>query len=264
MRFIRAAACSFALAAALVSAQQAAPSAITDTSANPTAPVLLSTHRVELSTEKCKKKYQASNDIRFSLLVTSDGEPRRITFLRALGNDLDHVALDLVHADRFAPAKKNGESVPAWQSIDVTFQSCREDPKDKTEFPTFTLISQPAQKLATLGDPPKTLAASSNRVYPPGQTYRIGGNVSPPVPLNTPEAHYSNEARKKKIQGVCMISLIVDAEGMPQNPRVARAAGYGLDGNALEAVRHYRFKPALKGDDPVPVMMSIEVNFRLY
>jgi TonB family protein len=38
----------------------------------------------------------------------------------------------------------------------------------------------------------------------------------------------------------------------------------GLDEKALEAVRKYKFKPAMKGGAPVPVMMSIEVNFRLY
>jgi hypothetical protein len=38
----------------------------------------------------------------------------------------------------------------------------------------------------------------------------------------------------------------------------------GLDEKALEAVLKYRFKPAMKGSTPVPVMISVEVNFRLY
>jgi periplasmic protein TonB len=42
-------------------------------------------------------------------------------------------------------------------------------------------------------------------------------------------------------------------------------AGYGLDEEAIEAVMRYRFKPALKaGFEPVPVILSIEINFRLY
>jgi TonB family protein len=97
-----------------------------------------------------------------------------------------------------------------------------------------------------------------------GGLYRVGGGVSAPVPLNNVEAEFSDEARRAKYQGVCIISLIVDAQGNPQNPRVVRALGMGLDEKALEAVRKYKFKPAMKGNTPVPVMISVEVNFRLY
>jgi TonB family protein len=98
-----------------------------------------------------------------------------------------------------------------------------------------------------------------------GGLYRVGGGISAPVALVQPEAEFSDEARRAKYQGVCLISLIVDAQGNPQNPRVVRPLGMGLDEKALEAVRKYKFKPALKdGRTPVPVMITIEVNFRLY
>jgi periplasmic protein TonB len=98
-----------------------------------------------------------------------------------------------------------------------------------------------------------------------GGLYQIGGGVSAPVPIFTPEAEFSDEARRAKYQGVCLISLIVDAQGNPQDPRVIRALGMGLDEKALEAVRKYKFKPAMKdGRTPVPVRITIEVNFRLY
>lgn len=97
-----------------------------------------------------------------------------------------------------------------------------------------------------------------------GGVYRIGGGVSAPVAIFTPEAEFSDEARRAKYQGVVLISLIVDSQGNPQNPRVVRPLGMGLDEKALEAVRKYKFKPAMKEGKPVAVMMSIEVNFRLY
>jgi TonB family protein len=98
-----------------------------------------------------------------------------------------------------------------------------------------------------------------------GGLEHVGGRVSAPVPLIQPEAEFSDEARRAKYQGVCLISLIVDAQGNPQNPRVIRALGMGLDEKALEAVRKYKFKPAMKdGKTPVPVMITVEVNFRLY
>lgn len=97
-----------------------------------------------------------------------------------------------------------------------------------------------------------------------GGVYRIGGGVSAPVPIFTPDAEFSDEARRAKYQGVVTINLIVDAQGNPQMPRVVRPLGMGLDEKALEAVRKYKFKPAMKDGKPVAVQMGIEVNFRLY
>lgn len=98
-----------------------------------------------------------------------------------------------------------------------------------------------------------------------GGVYRVGGGISAPVPLNTVEAEFSDEARRAKYQGVCLIEMIVDVHGNPVSPHVVRPLGMGLDEKALEAVRQYRFKPAMKdGKTPVPVEITVEVNFRLY
>jgi len=98
-----------------------------------------------------------------------------------------------------------------------------------------------------------------------GGLYKVGGGVSKPIPLNNVEAEFSDEARRAKYQGVCVVELIVDAQGNPQNPHVVRALGMGLDEKAVEAVRKYKFKPAMKdGKTPVPVMIDVEVDFRLY
>jgi TonB family protein len=98
-----------------------------------------------------------------------------------------------------------------------------------------------------------------------GGLYHIGGGVAAPVLLHQVDPEFSDEARRAKYQGICMISIIVDANGNPQNPRVVRPLGMGLDEKALEAVRQFRFKPAMKdGKTPVPVMITVEVNFRLY
>jgi len=98
-----------------------------------------------------------------------------------------------------------------------------------------------------------------------GGLAQVGGRVSAPVPLFQPDAEFSDEARRAKYQGVCLVSLIVDAQGNPQNVHVVRALGMGLDEKAMEAVRKYKFKPAMRdGKTPVPVQVNVEVNFRLY
>ncbi len=98
-----------------------------------------------------------------------------------------------------------------------------------------------------------------------GGVYQVGGRISSPILIYQPEAEFSDEARRAKYQGVCLISVIVDAQGNPQDVRVIRALGMGLDEKAMEAVRKYKFKPAMKdGKTPVPVQVTIEVDFRLY
>ena len=98
-----------------------------------------------------------------------------------------------------------------------------------------------------------------------GGLYQVGGRISAPEVVHAVEAEFSDEARRAKYQGVCLISLIVDAQGNPQDVRVARALGMGLDEKAIEAIRQYKFKPAMKdGRTAVPVPITIEVDFRLY
>jgi periplasmic protein TonB len=96
-----------------------------------------------------------------------------------------------------------------------------------------------------------------------GGAYRIGGGVSAPVPIYQPEPEYSEEARKAKWQGTVMLSLVVDETGKAVGIKVTKSLGLGLDQKAIEAVEKWRFKPGTKDGKPVPVIASVEVNFRL-
>ncbi|HZD76533.1 MAG TPA: M56 family metallopeptidase [Acidobacteriaceae bacterium] len=94
--------------------------------------------------------------------------------------------------------------------------------------------------------------------------YKVGNGVSAPVLTHSVDAEYSKKAKDAKHQGVSVVSLVVDAHGMPQRVHTIRKLGMGLDEKAIEAVRQYRFKPAMHEGEPVAVALSIEVNFRLY
>ena len=96
-----------------------------------------------------------------------------------------------------------------------------------------------------------------------GGAYRIGGGVSAPSVLSKVEPEYSEEARKAKWQGTVVLQLVVDDQGRPQNLKILRSLGLGLDQKAIEAVEKWRFKPGMKDGKAVPVMATIEVNFRL-
>lgn len=97
-----------------------------------------------------------------------------------------------------------------------------------------------------------------------GDVYQPGGDVSAPVVVLAPQAEFSDEARRSKYEGICVVGLIVDAQGNPRNLSVLRHLGMGLDEKALDAVARYRFRPAKKNGKPVAVRIEVQVNFRMY
>jgi periplasmic protein TonB len=97
-----------------------------------------------------------------------------------------------------------------------------------------------------------------------GGVYKVGGGISAPQAISAPDPDYTEEARRAKKQGTCVLWLIVDAAGHPRDIKVVRGLGLGLDAKALEAVRQWRFQPALKDGKPVDVQISVEVEFHLY
>jgi protein TonB len=98
-----------------------------------------------------------------------------------------------------------------------------------------------------------------------GGPYSVGGGVSPPIPIYKPEPAYSEEARKAKYQGTVVLWIIVDAQGnVAPDVRVVKPLGLGLDEKAVEAVKTWKFKPAMRNSAPVPVRVMVEVSFRLF
>ena len=97
-----------------------------------------------------------------------------------------------------------------------------------------------------------------------GGPKRIGGGVSAPVLIFSVEPEFSEEARKAKVAGNVLVNLWVDTNGNPSHVKVIRGVGMGLDEKALEAVRQYKFKPAMENGKPVLVELNVEVNFQIF
>lgn len=97
-----------------------------------------------------------------------------------------------------------------------------------------------------------------------GGVMSVGGGVSAPVVIHQAEAEFTEEARKANFQGTVSLQLVVDQQGNPQDVRVVRHAGMGLDQKAIEAVRQYKFRPAMYQGHPVAVQLVIDVDFRLH
>lgn len=97
-----------------------------------------------------------------------------------------------------------------------------------------------------------------------GPVHRPEPGITDPVAIDKLEPQYSEEARKAKVEGPVMLSVVVTEQGMPINIKVmVRPLGLGLDERAIEAVAHWKFKPGMKDGKAVAVQTQIEIPFRL-
>jgi TonB family protein len=97
-----------------------------------------------------------------------------------------------------------------------------------------------------------------------GGLFSVGGGVSAPIPIYSPDPPYSEEARKAKFSGTVVVQIIVDTVGNVRDVKVVKPLGLGLDEKAVETIRTWRFKPAIRNNAPVNVRMLVEVSFRLF
>jgi periplasmic protein TonB len=97
-----------------------------------------------------------------------------------------------------------------------------------------------------------------------GGAYRMGKGITGPRVVYDPEPEFSEEARKNKFQGLCVLEVTVDTTGRPVNIHVVNSLGMGLDEKAIEAVKTWRFEPAMKDGHAIPLTINLEVDFHLY
>jgi len=91
---------------------------------------------------------------------------------------------------------------------------------------------------------------------------RIEGNIKPPKKLKDVNPHYPDEARRARTQGTVILEAIIDVQGKVGNVRVLRSIS-GLDEAAIEAVKQWEYEPTLLEGTPVPIVMTVTVNFAL-
>lgn len=103
----------------------------------------------------------------------------------------------------------------------------------------------------------------------PQTLFKICGMNPPPCAtapslIKSPPPKYSKKARRNKIQGIVVLWLIVGADGIPRDIRVARSIGYGLDEEAIKTVKKWKFRASTFNGQPVAVQVNVEVAFHLY
>jgi TonB family protein len=87
--------------------------------------------------------------------------------------------------------------------------------------------------------------------------------VAPEVVEYTTPPLYSDAARERGIEGVVVVRTRVDLDGRATQARVVTRLGYGLDQNALVALRHWRFRPGARNGMPAAMDADVEIEFSL-
>jgi TonB family protein len=113
----------------------------------------------------------------------------------------------------------------------------------------------------------RLVADADSPVTPPGEVRiagHVNGSVLPPrVAQYTTPPLYSDDARRRRIQGLVTVRVHLNEAGRVDRARIAKGLGFGLDENALVAVRQWHFTPALADDRPIAVDADVDVQFSL-
>lgn len=110
---------------------------------------------------------------------------------------------------------------------------------------------------------PRTFAQdlAAEQVYDVRSAGENGVKLPKAVYRTDPE--YTERARKKKIRGSVVLSVIVTKEGNVRDAKITTSLDKDLDQQALNAVNKWQFEPATKDGKPVPIRMSVEVSFNV-
>jgi|RhiMetdeSRZDD1v2_1073273.scaffolds.fasta_scaffold88765_5 periplasmic protein TonB len=100
---------------------------------------------------------------------------------------------------------------------------------------------------------------------PPSQRAisHVGGNIRPPQKIVDVAPVYPLIARAAHVGGVVILEAVIAEDGSVRDVNVLRSIPL-LDAAAVEAVRQWRFSPTLLNGEPVPIVMTVTVAFRLH
>lgn len=96
-----------------------------------------------------------------------------------------------------------------------------------------------------------------------GGPYRPGSGIVAPGLLREVKPDYTEEARRRGVEGDVVLEIVVRSDGGVGSVKVLQGLGSGLDQRAIDAVRQWRFSPARRLGTPVDVVVEVAVEFKL-
>lgn len=107
------------------------------------------------------------------------------------------------------------------------------------------------------------ICAAQSKTQAADQAVAITDDITPPRLKEVASPDYTEEAKKKKIEGTVTLEIVVDKKGDVIDAKVVKGLGHGLDENATAAVKEWKYKPAEKDGAPIAVKMEVTVEFFL-
>ncbi|HEX5473328.1 MAG TPA: TonB family protein [Vicinamibacterales bacterium] len=98
-----------------------------------------------------------------------------------------------------------------------------------------------------------------------GGVYQPGNGVTWPVLVKEVKPQYTGDAMRAKLQGTVEMQAVVLPDGSVGNVQITRSldSAFGLDQEAIKAVKQWRFRPGLRNGQPVATLVSVELQFTL-
>jgi len=97
---------------------------------------------------------------------------------------------------------------------------------------------------------------------PPTQAVRVGGQIKEPKQLKRVQPVYPDIAKQARVQGVVILECTISPQGKVTDVKILRGIPL-LDASAVDAVKQWVYTPTLLNGVPVPVIMTVTVNFKL-
>ncbi len=107
----------------------------------------------------------------------------------------------------------------------------------------------------------KEIAAAEAREKAKASAIRVGGKIKAPIKMNDVAPVYPAIARNAGVAGVVIVEATIGADGKVIDAKVLRSVPL-LDQAALDAVRQWEYAPTLLNGVPVPVVMTVTINFK--
>jgi TonB family protein len=171
--------------------------------------------------------------------------------MRWLGNELNATAV-------LTGITKSQES---FVNVRLKLLSCNKDKGVPIE--EFT-VPLPDSKNALSGFDRTASAASNDKWSSVPAAYATGpGGATIPICQYCPHPPYSEVARAARFEGQVVLEAVVSEDGTVKWTRIIRGAPFGLNQEALNAVRQWKFKPGLHDGKPVSVLLPLDLGFRL-
>lgn len=144
-------------------------------------------------------------------------------------------------------------------NVQLKLLSCGKDKQAPAEEFSLPL---PEAKDALSGFDPIANAVSKDRWASAPAAYSAGGGTFP-ICLYCPPPPYSEAARAAKFEGQVVLDVVVSEEGKVKWTRIIRGAPFGLNQEAVNTVRQWKFRPGVHDGKPVSVLLPLDLGFRL-